>query len=338
MKIIKYALIAIGLFILGYIILCAVGPKKLVVNKSLHISASTDAIWPELADFKRWESWSPWHQSDPQMINTYSGSPNAVGHKNVWTSEAMGNGSQEITAVESEKHMQVALRFSNMDENAISYADYILEPEGDGTKATWTLDGAPVPFIFRGIMVITDTQARLDLDYENGLKALKAIAESKPKQLYKELVLEEITIPDTYYVGKRWSKINESEVNAALFGQTYGEISQFIGGADKALGPPISIAHYYDPATRNMDLEIAMQVPQTIGGTSGFTTGKIPAGKAMKYVYYGPYEKTSDAWMAFNFQVAKTHKVRWSCYEVYVDDPTGKDMKDVATWLIIPVE
>lgn len=338
MKFIKYALMAIVGLIAVYIVLCAIGPKKFVVNKSITIAATTDEIWPELADFRKWEAWSPWHKYDTNMVNTYVGDPNAVGHKNEWTSKVMGNGSQEIVAIEQEKRLKAALKFTDMGENAVSYAEYVLEPEGESTKATWTMDGAEIPFIIRGVMVIGGMQAAIEKDYEDGLNALKALVEAKPKKEFKELVVEEITITDTYYVGKRWSKINEKDVNAELFGSTYGAISQWIGGADKSSGPPFSIGHHYDPNTKDMDLEIAMPVAQPIKGAPGFTTGKIPAGKAIKYVYYGPYEGTSEAWMSMTMQVGKSHKIRWSGYEVYVDDPTGKDMKDVATWLILPIE
>jgi effector-binding domain-containing protein len=338
MKFIKYTLIGIGILILTYVILCFVGPKKFVVNKSITINANTSAIWPELADFKKWEAWSPWHKYDTAMVNTYTGEPNAVGHKNSWTSKVMGDGSQEIVAIEQEKGLKTALKFADWGPDAVSYAEYKLEADGENSKATWTMDGSEIPFVFRGLMVIGGMQKAIEKDYEDGLNALKTLVEAKPKVEFKELVLEEITISDIYYVGKRWNKINEKELTADLFGKTYGEIGALIGGADKSAGPPFSIGHHYDPNTGDMDLEIAMQVAEPSKGAPGFTTGKIPAGKALKYVYYGPYEKTGEAWMSLNIQAAQSHKIRWSGYEVYVDDPTGKDMKDVATWLILPIE
>jgi effector-binding domain-containing protein len=338
MKFLKYTLIGLGVLLVIYLILCAVGPKKFTVNKSLTINASAESIWAEMSDFKQWEAWSPWHKYDSAMVNTYTGTPGEIGHTNSWTSKVMGNGSQEIVEVDAMKRMRTALKFADWGEDAITYSDYMLVAEGEGTKATWTMDGSEIPFMFRGLMTLMGAQASVEKDYENGLAALKTIVEAKPKIEFKELVTEEITIEDIHYVGKRYPKINESAVDSALFGNSYMELGKFIGGMDKMTGAPFSIGHHYDPATHEMDLEIAVQVASEMKPGPGITSGKIPAGKAIKYVYYGPYEKTAEAWQSLMVQVGKSHKIRWSGYEVYVDDPAGKDMSQVATWLIVPVE
>jgi effector-binding domain-containing protein len=338
MKFVKYALIGIGVLFVVYLLMCAFGAKKFTVNKSLVINAPADAIWPELANFNNWEAWSPWHKYDSAMVNTYTGEVGSVGHKNSWTSTIMGNGSQEIVEIEPYTRMKTALVFADWGPDNVTYTEYMLAPEGEGSKATWTMDGSEIPFMFRGLMIIMGAQASVEKDYEDGLAALKQIVEAKPKIETKQLVTEEIMIDDVHYVGKRWTKINEKDVNAALFESAYGELGKFIGGMDKMTGAPFSIGHAYDYNTHDMDLEIAVQVAAEMKPIEGITSGKIPAGKAIKYVYYGPYEKTSEAWGALMAQVSKTHKVRWSGYEVYIDDPTGKDMAQVATWLIVPVE
>jgi effector-binding domain-containing protein len=338
MKFVKYTLIGLGVLLVVYLVLCATGAKKFTVKKSLVINASSDVIWSELANFNNWEAWSPWHKYDSAMVNTYTGEPGAVGHKNSWTSTVMGNGSQEIVEMDSEKRMKTALVFADWGPDNITYSEYILAPEGEGCLATWTMDGSEIPFMFRGLMVLMGAQSSVEKDYEDGLAALKKIVEAKPKMEFKELVTEEITIQDIHYVGKRWTSIHESEVDSALFAAAYGALGKYIGGMDEMTGAPFSIGHHYDPKTHKMDLEIAVQIAAEMKPAPGITSGKIPAGKAIKHVYYGPYEKTAEAWQSLMMQVGKSHKIRWSGYEVYVDDPAGKDMSQVATWLIVPIE
>jgi effector-binding domain-containing protein len=123
----------------------------------------------------------------------------------------------------------------------------------------------------------------------------------------------------------------------ALFESAYKELGDYIGGMDKMTGAPFAIGHYYDPATGDMDLEIALPVANEMKASPGITVGKIPAGKAIKHVHYGAYDETAEVWQSLMLQVGKNHMVRWSGYEVYVDDPTGKDMSQVATWLIVPI-
>ena len=337
MKFVKYTLFGLLAIVILYIVACTIGPKKFEVKKSLSINASADMIWSELANFKNWEAWSPWHQYDTSMVNTYAGEAGAVGHKNAWTSKEMGNGTQEIIEVDNLRRIKSSLKFADWGEDAITYSEYILEPEGEGCKATWTMDGSEIPFMFRGLMLLMGAQKSVEQDYENGLAALKKIVEAKPKKISKELVMEEITIDDIHYVGKRWSRIHESKVDSALFESAYKELGDYIGGMDKMTGAPFSIGHHYDPATGEMDLEIALPVAAEMKVAPGITVGKIPAGKAIKHVYYGAYDQTAEVWQSLMLQVGKNHMVRWSGYEVYVDDPTGKDMSQVATWLIVPI-
>jgi len=88
-----------------------------------------------------------------------------------------------------------------------------------------------------------------------------------------------------------------------------------------------------------MDLEIAVPVAAEMKVPAGLTCVQIPAGKAAKHVYHGPYEESGKAWQPFMDELMKTHKPRWSGYEVYANDPTTvKSPSEIETWLIQPVE
>ena len=49
------------------------------VERSTTIDAPPEAVYPHLADFHRWTSWSPWEGLDPDMSRTYSGPDAGVG-------------------------------------------------------------------------------------------------------------------------------------------------------------------------------------------------------------------------------------------------------------------
>lgn len=336
MKVLKYFIYVLLAVAAIYLALCAFGPKKFATSKSIEIDASSDAVFEEVSDFNRWSAWSPWHKYDPKMVNTYTGEPGTVGHKNSWTSTEMGNGSQEIVEIEPGKSVKTALRFEDF-KDAVSYASYMVEPKGEKTLATWTMDGSDLPFLVRGLMLLMGGQKGIDKDYEEGLASLKKIAEAKPKQ--PTVSFEIIELPDQWYVGKRFPAINEAEVDSNLFGSTYGELGKAIGGMDKITGMPFSIGHSYDYATKMMDLEIALPVAAEMKVPAGLTCVKIPAGRAAKHVFYGPYEQTAMAWEPLMQAITKEYKPRWSGYEVYVNDPTTvKSVSEIETWLIVPIE
>jgi len=334
MKFLKILLWIIGILAVIYLILCLAGPKKFEASATTTINAPAEIVFEEVADFAKHPAWSPWHQMDPNIKNTVTGTPGTVGHKDEWISEKMGNGSQEIVEIVPNQSMKAALRFVDFD-NEPSWVNFNLKPNGEATDITWAMDGGDYPFFMRGMSFMMNMQKVFD----EGLANLKKIAEAKPVTPKSTVAIEWIDLPAQWYVGKRFPKINEKQVDSALFGKTYGELGAAIGGMDKMTGMPFSIGHAYDYNTGDMDLEIAVPVAAEMKVPAGLTCVQIPAGKAAKHVYHGPYEESGKAWQPFMDELMKTHKPRWSGYEVYANDPTTvKSPSEIETWLIQPVE
>lgn len=313
------------------------GPKKMAMEKSQMIDAPPSAVFSIVADFNQWPEWSPWAKLDPKMTPTVTGDAGMVGHKMEWDSKVknVGKGSQTIKEARADEYIKSELVFA---EWGTSHAEFKLAPDGEaGTNLTWTMDGGDLPFMARGIVMLMGGTASLEKDYTSGLTAIKAIAEAKPKE--PVVKYEIVDMPAQWYVGKMHNGVNENQIDSAMMGQAFGEIGKFLGGMDKAAGAPMSIAHNYNEDAHTMDLEIAIPVASEMKAPKGLTSGMIPAGKSAKHVYYGPYEGTGIAWGNFMNTLMKTHKPRWSGYEVYANDPTTvKSPSEIETWLIQPVE
>jgi hypothetical protein len=175
MKILKIASIGFLLVFGVYAVLSIIGPKKLETSHSISINAPLDKVYSLTSDFTTWSSWSPWQMKDTQMKNVVSGTPGALGHTMTWESESQGSGTQEIIEVVPSSMVRTSLKFKDWDET--SYSSFILTPEGEGTKLTWTMEGGSVPFLLRGMMVIFGAQSSIESDYEQGLANIKKIAE-----------------------------------------------------------------------------------------------------------------------------------------------------------------
>lgn len=295
------------------------------------MKASAASIWEEISDFHKWKGWSPWYAMDTATKQTIAGEPGTVGHSMAWESEVTGSGTQTVTAVDINKKLETDLKFSDWD--GTSKASFVLEEMGDSTNVTWVLDGSDIPFIFRGIVVLMGGAKMIENDYEQGLAKMKSIVEAKPQVPALELEITEI--PETIYVGKKMH-VNVMNITGDLYNNTFNEIFQVIGGPEKMTGPVFSISHNFDPKTREMDLEIAIPVGASMTAPDGFTCASIPAGKAVKHVYHGAYEAMGPVWDVMMKKVMAEHKVRFSPYEVYVDDPML--VKDPATWMMVPIE
>lgn len=158
-----------------YVIMCIMGPKSFQTEKSIVVNASPQSVFSLTSDFNQWSKWSPWQLKDPNMKNTVSGTPGELGHKMSWESESQGSGEQEIVEVKLDELVKTKLSFKDWD--APSYASFMITPEANGTKVSWTMEGSEIPFLMRGMMVAFNAVGAIESDYEQGLAEIKRIAE-----------------------------------------------------------------------------------------------------------------------------------------------------------------
>ena len=151
-------------------------PQAAHVERSMTTTASPATVYGLVDGFKRFNEWSPWASLDPATKYTYSGPKTGVGARMEWasTNPDVGNGSQEVIAVEPGQRVTHKLDFG-MDNPTTSTISLV--PEGTGTRVTWTLDTD-----FSGSLIGRYFGLALDRmvgpDYEKGLAQLKALAES----------------------------------------------------------------------------------------------------------------------------------------------------------------
>lgn len=174
MKIVRTLLYLLLIVVVLYIVLCFTGPAKFAFERTAQINAAPEEVMAEISDFRRWDAWSTWSKMDPNMENTYSGEAGTVGHSNTWKSQKVGNGTQTIVSI-SEQSMATELTFTDWE--GVSKSEFKLQPNGEGTNVTWTMDGSSIAFPVRGLMVILGMQKSIEKDYEQGLAGLKKLLE-----------------------------------------------------------------------------------------------------------------------------------------------------------------
>lgn len=170
----KKVLIGVVAVIVALVVIGFLLPQQIHVERSVVINASADKIFPMLCDFEKTQKWSPWAEMDPNAKNTYTGTACAVDHANAWEGEEIGQGKQTIVAIESGKSVKSSLDFG---EQGLAEAEFVLTPEGEGTKVTWKFDtdmgGNPIAG-WMGLMM----DGMIGGSYEKGLANLKTLAEA----------------------------------------------------------------------------------------------------------------------------------------------------------------
>ena len=138
------------------------------VQRSAIINASTEEIKQEVTDFRKFSTWSPWVDIDPEATTEFSKNQGEVGATFSWSgNENVGTGKQEITSI-SNNRVEIKLTFTEPWQSE-SNVYYQIEPVERGTSITWGYDGE-LPLM---VSLIQDMDAILGDQYEKGLKSLK---------------------------------------------------------------------------------------------------------------------------------------------------------------------
>lgn len=170
-------LIAVVLLAFVFVIGAALLPGQIKVERSTEIAAPASKVYALVSGFARYNEWSPWFERDPAAKYTYSGPPAGKGAKMSWVSDKddVGSGSQEITAAEQDRRVDIALDFGDMGQ---AKAGFLLAPgaAANSTKVTWLFEndvGSNPLMRWMGLMF----DRWIGGDYEKGLAKLKALAE-----------------------------------------------------------------------------------------------------------------------------------------------------------------
>jgi len=143
------------------------------VERRALIPAPPARVYAALADFHDWPNWSPWEGLDPDMTRTFSGADAGVGAVYEWKgNRKAGEGRMEITAAEEPSGVTLALDFLKPFKSS-STTRFQLEPEGDGTRVTWTMQG-PKTFVTKVMGIFTSMDKLIGKDFEKGLTQLDA--------------------------------------------------------------------------------------------------------------------------------------------------------------------
>ena len=170
----------IGLIVLvlvaAVLLFAATRPDTFRIERSIVVKAPPQRVLAQLDDFHRWREWSPFEAMDPAMKREIAGAPQGVGAVYTWDGNSKaGAGRMEI--IESTPSLvRIKLDFSR-PMTAHNPAEFLLQPEADGTRVTWAMHG-PQPYIGKLMSLVFDTDKMVGPDFERGLANLKRLAEA----------------------------------------------------------------------------------------------------------------------------------------------------------------
>jgi uncharacterized protein YndB with AHSA1/START domain len=179
-RVISRALLGVGAAIGLLAIVVATRPSTFHVERSVTIAAPAENAFSEVNDFHSWTKWSPYEKLDPQMKRTFEGAQAGAGASYAWKSDGRA-GAGRMTIDQSEKASRVVIKLEFLEPMEMTNtATFTFVPTAEGTRVTWAMDGKN-NFFGKAASLVFDMDKVVGADFEQGLAALKAVAEGAPK-------------------------------------------------------------------------------------------------------------------------------------------------------------
>lgn len=333
----KKILVAVAAFA-GLVVLVGFWlPRTAHVERSIVIEAPQSTVFTVLNGFRQFHQWSPWADLDPGMQSTIEGPVTGVGAKLSWTgNDEVGTGSQEI--LESTPHSAIRMRLTFGDFPGDYFATFDLRPESGGTLVTWAFEadyGGSLMGRYFGLL----SDRMVGPDYEKGLARLKALIEKLPKGDFAALKFDAVeTAAEPLVLTSIRSADHPRAIGVAL-GVAYGRISGYLSttGLKQAAAP---IASFRPAGDGTVAIEAGIPVDRPAGGPTGeVRPGQLPAGRAVRAEYQGPYTGLADARRQLKAYLAATGlEAAGEPWEQYVSDPATTPDAQLVTYLYAPVK
>ena len=176
LKAIAVIAIVLAVGIAAVLVFASTKPDTFRVERSLAVRAPADAIYPLVADFHRWTSWSPYEGRDLAMKRTYGGTAQGRGATYAWDgNNNVGAGHMEILEANGPSKLRIKLDFERPFEGH-NIAEFTFVPQGDATLVTWAMSG-PAPFLSKLMQVFINMDSMVGKDFDAGLAGLRKLTE-----------------------------------------------------------------------------------------------------------------------------------------------------------------
>ncbi|WP_299556039.1 GyrI-like domain-containing protein [Seonamhaeicola sp.] len=339
MKAFKYILFLLLIAIIGTAIYIAVQPNSFEVSRTRTIKVPAPIIYSNVIDFKNWESWSSWVETDPDMKITLADKTRGVGGSYSWEDK---DGIGTMTTIEAVPNtsIQQEMQFAEFPKSDISW---VFKPTDNGaTDVTWTISGKDLPFGFKAFATFSGgMDKQIGPHYERSLEKLDSIVSLRLKAF--TINVDGITeYGGGFYMYKTTSATgaNISQIMA----KQYGEIMSYMAQNNiNSNGMPFTIYEDMNAQDNNVIMSNAIPIKDkvTVKGDSEVLCGYIPKTKVLKTTLKGNYTNLPKAWEATKKHIAENNLEPSDIkpFEIYTNDPGNfPNPADWVTEIYIPLK
>ena len=160
-----------------FIIVVTKQPSEFSVTRTGAIAAPASAVFAQVNDLQKWETWSPWAKLDPDAKNSFEGPASGTGAIMRWAgNNKVGQGSMTIIESRPDEFIRFKLEFLKPFA-ATNTAEFTFNSGNDQTTVTWTMYGKN-NFKSKAIGLIMNCEKMCGGQFEKGLANLKSVVEA----------------------------------------------------------------------------------------------------------------------------------------------------------------
>jgi hypothetical protein len=176
----KFILVGLVVIVVVLAVIVAMQPAEFRVARSTTVSAPAPAVFAQVNDLHKWETWNPWQKKDPAMKLTFAGPPAGPGASYSWAgNNEVGEGRLTITESRPGDLVRIKLEFMKPFA-ATNTAEFTFKPEGDKTAVTWSMEGNK-NFLAKALHLVMNMDKMVGGEFEKGLADMKKVAEAAQK-------------------------------------------------------------------------------------------------------------------------------------------------------------
>lgn len=177
------ALIILGTFagiLLVLVIISLFTSTSFNYEKSRRLDASMASVWKHIHSLQAAENWNPWSAKDPDIIQSFEGTPGAVGSRYTWKSDLknVGHGSQTIVESMEEKRVVSVLEFTKPRRGKATGITTMSGTDGAVT-VTWRFESS-MPRPFNVMKVFMRMDRIMGPQFNDGLDKLERLVTTDP--------------------------------------------------------------------------------------------------------------------------------------------------------------
>lgn len=343
MKIFKYLLFLILIFIIGASIYIATKDGKFQVEQKLMMEGPQEVVFDEVNDYTTWKNWEPWSQEANDMIVEYGKKTSGEGASYSWKSEEMGDGEMKTIKANPHSSLEQEITFKTPFGESTSDVYWEFEQQGDSTLVTWGMMGEQsfmekAAFIFQEESISEMMRPM----FAKGLDNLQE--ELKIKMNSYTINIDGITNHGGGYYMYITTASKISQVSERMESMV-SEVGNFMATNNiEQVGKPFIIYNEWNEEQGTAIYSAAYFTPSEVITTSdsNVLTGFMPNQRTLKTTLKGDYENLKEAWDSSYAYLQKNGlqaDEEAKPFEVYITGP--KDNANPAEWvttLYIPLQ